>query len=54
MERQDEVGYIKFLEYTARLRNSLAYEQAVRLGTNDLLGMAAVLELRRLSDGENH
>lgn len=53
MERQ-EIDYINFLEHMTRLRDSMSYRQAMKLTSYDPLGMAAVLELRRLYNGENH
>ena len=51
MERQ-KIDYRIFLEHMVRLRNSLSYVEAEKISQSDILGTAALFELRQIYDNE--
>ena len=48
MKTQQDKDYINFLKNINRLRNSSSYIEAEKLTSYDILGTAAMFELRRL------
>ena len=50
MKTQQDKDYITFLENVYRLYNSMSYAEAQKIAAYDVLGTAAMIELRRLND----